>query len=95
MIVTTGHSEYKLNSGWKITLMCMAYGSPRPWMRWYKDGHLDQDINESVIGNHAIKSTLEIQKSSIDTSYGYQETYECLAGNNKADFDNKIFTVKL
>lgn len=92
MIVKTRHAESKLNSGWKITLICMAYGSPRPWIRWYKDGkHLDLGINESVIGNHIIKSVLEIQTPYV--SIVTDKKYRCIAGNN-VDADSRMFTVE-
>lgn len=73
----------------------MAYGSPRPSIKWIRGNGMPQSYfnlkaKESLIGEHVIKSILEIETSR---TIPYERTYVCEAMNGEG-FDSRKFAVE-
>ncbi|XP_022197135.1 immunoglobulin domain-containing protein oig-4 [Nilaparvata lugens] len=81
-ILEASHFDYEYVLGHKIAFLCVARGSPRPHITWYKDGtelysHLYLHVHEWPIGKDRVKSKLEIDPATqMDAG-----VYECYADN--------------
>ncbi|CAJ0599495.1 unnamed protein product [Cylicocyclus nassatus] len=77
------HSFFKqhFRLGYKLSLFCQAYGTPRPDMKWYKDG---VEINirpglqiRNIIRQDTISSHLDVDPTRVLDA----GEYECVANN--------------
>ncbi|XP_063229639.1 immunoglobulin domain-containing protein oig-4-like [Bacillus rossius redtenbacheri] len=81
-ILVASHFDYEYTLGHKIAFMCVARGSPRPQITWFKDGielyaHSYLHIHEWKMGEDRVKSKLEIDPATqMDAGL-----YECYADN--------------
>uniref|UniRef100_A0A336K0Q6 CSON009747 protein n=1 Tax=Culicoides sonorensis TaxID=179676 RepID=A0A336K0Q6_CULSO len=90
-ILTASHFDYEYVLGHKIAFLCVARGSPRPHITWYKDGgeifqHLYMHIHEWYIGDDKVKSKIEIDPATQQDA----GVYECTADNMYA-IDRRSF----
>ncbi|ENN77268.1 hypothetical protein YQE_06096, partial [Dendroctonus ponderosae] len=80
-IFLTSHFDYEYPLGHKIAFICVAKGNPRPHITWFKDSeiftHPNLHIYEWQIGNHTIKSKLEVDPATHKDA----GLYECTAEN--------------
>ncbi|KAJ8888964.1 hypothetical protein PR048_008458 [Dryococelus australis] len=81
-ILVASHFDYEYTLGHKIAFMCVARGSPRPQITWFKDGielyaHSYLHIHEWKMEEDKVKSKLEIDPATqMDAGL-----YECYADN--------------
>ncbi|XP_067005505.1 immunoglobulin domain-containing protein oig-4 [Anabrus simplex] len=81
-ILQASHFDYEYMLGHKIVFQCLAKGSPRPSITWFKDGielyaHSYLHIHEWIMKDDHIKSKLEIDPATqMDAGL-----YECSADN--------------
>lgn len=81
-IVTASHFDFEYVLGHKISFVCLARGTPRPHITWFKDGvelysHNYLNVHEWKIGKDRVKSKLEIDPATqMDAG-----VYECTADN--------------
>jgi hypothetical protein len=90
-ITKSSHFDYDYELGHKIKFICVAKGSPRPTIRWFKDGseiyeHDYLHISEYHTGKRRLKSKMEIDPAT----QGDAGVYECHA-NNKWSVDMRSF----
>merc|ERR1711953_1384151 len=77
------HFYSRSRGGRKISLVCVAWGKPRPHITWLKDGielnsfSEHEHVFEWKIGSHKLKSKVEIDPA-MQRDAGY---YECQAYN--------------
>ncbi|XP_034233683.1 immunoglobulin domain-containing protein oig-4-like [Thrips palmi] len=90
-IIQASHFDYEYTLGHKISFVCVAKGTPRPQITWFKDGvelyaHLYQTVHEYILDKEQIKSKLEIDPATqMDAG-----VYECTADNMYA-IDRRSF----
>ncbi|XP_077301871.1 noktochor [Arctopsyche grandis] len=81
-ILLASHFDYEYVLGHKIAFLCVARGSPRPHITWFKDGieifsHLYLHVHEWRMGKDKVKSKIEIDPATqMDAG-----VYECTADN--------------
>uniref|UniRef100_A0A2A4IV12 Ig-like domain-containing protein n=1 Tax=Heliothis virescens TaxID=7102 RepID=A0A2A4IV12_HELVI len=81
-ILLASHFDLEYVLGHKIAFLCIAKGSPRPHITWFKDGveifaHHYLHIHEWPIGDDRVKSKIEIDPATqMDAG-----VYECTADN--------------
>ncbi|XP_011495519.1 PREDICTED: WAP, Kazal, immunoglobulin, Kunitz and NTR domain-containing protein 2 [Ceratosolen solmsi marchali] len=81
-ILLASHFDLEYVLGHKIAFLCVARGTPRPHITWYKDGneiytHLYLHVHEWQMGKDKVKSKLEIDPATqMDAG-----VYECTADN--------------
>ncbi|XP_059062292.1 immunoglobulin domain-containing protein oig-4-like [Achroia grisella] len=81
-ILLASHFDLEYVLGHKIAFLCIAKGSPRPHITWFKDGveifaHHYLHIHEWPIGEDRVKSKIEIDPATqMDAG-----VYECTADN--------------
>ncbi|KFB45335.1 AGAP001504-PA-like protein [Anopheles sinensis] len=81
-ITLASHFDYEYVLGHKIAFLCVARGTPRPQITWFKDGveifsHLYLHVHEWNIGKDKVKSKIEIDPATqMDAG-----VYECTADN--------------
>ncbi|XP_014472803.1 PREDICTED: uncharacterized protein LOC106743461 isoform X1 [Dinoponera quadriceps] len=81
-ILLASHFDLEYVLGHKIAFLCVARGTPRPHITWFKDGteiytHLYLHIHEWQVGPDKVKSKLEIDPATqMDAG-----VYECTADN--------------
>ncbi|XP_035896704.1 immunoglobulin domain-containing protein oig-4-like [Anopheles stephensi] len=81
-ITLASHFDYEYVLGHKIAFLCVARGTPRPTITWFKDGveifsHLYLHVHEWYIGKDKVKSKIEIDPATqMDAG-----VYECTADN--------------
>ncbi|XP_032668670.1 immunoglobulin domain-containing protein oig-4-like isoform X4 [Odontomachus brunneus] len=81
-ILLASHFDLEYVLGHKIAFLCVARGTPRPQITWFKDGteiytHLYLHIHEWQVGPDKVKSKLEIDPATqMDAG-----VYECTADN--------------
>ncbi|XP_071449204.1 immunoglobulin superfamily DCC subclass member 3-like isoform X2 [Hetaerina americana] len=81
-IILASHFDYEYVLGHKIAFLCVARGSPRPHITWFKDGtelyaHSYLHVHEWRMGKDRLKSKLEIDPATqMDAG-----VYECYADN--------------
>ncbi|XP_064109308.1 immunoglobulin domain-containing protein oig-4-like [Macrobrachium nipponense] len=84
-ITLWSHFESEYILGRKIVFMCVAEGTPRPTITWFKDGielyaHSFFQVHEWKDDERSIKSKMEIDPATqMDAGY-----YECQADNKYA-----------
>ncbi|VDN05968.1 unnamed protein product [Thelazia callipaeda] len=81
-IVTGSHFSQTFRLGYKLVLICKAKGTPRPTIKWYKEGaEMHPKINthyyEKLINDDMLWSKLEIDPATM----GDQGIYACVANN--------------
>ncbi|KAK0081804.1 hypothetical protein PV326_007482 [Microctonus aethiopoides] len=90
-ILLASHFDLEYVLGHKIAFLCVARGSPRPHITWFKDGaeiytHLYLYVHEWQVRNDTVKSKLEIDPATqMDAG-----VYECTADNMYA-IDRRSF----
>ncbi|CAG5104434.1 immunoglobulin domain-containing protein oig-4-like [Cotesia glomerata] len=90
-ILLASHFDLEYVLGHKIAFLCVARGSPRPHITWFKDGaeiytHLYLHVHEWELKNDTVKSKLEIDPATqMDAG-----VYECTADNMYA-IDRRSF----
>jgi len=90
-ISKASHFDFDYELGHKIKFLCVAKGSPRPSITWFKDGmevyqHGYMHISEHNKGKRRLKSKMEIDPAT----QGDAGVYECHA-NNKWSMDMRSF----
>ncbi|XP_066581066.1 palladin-like [Prorops nasuta] len=81
-ILLASHFDFEYVLGHKIAFLCVARGSPRPHITWFKDGseiytHLYLHVHEWQVEPDTVKSKLEIDPATqMDAG-----VYECTADN--------------
>ncbi|KAL2741911.1 receptor-type tyrosine-protein phosphatase S-like isoform X3 [Vespula maculifrons] len=81
-ILLASHFDLEYVLGHKIAFLCVARGTPRPHITWFKDGteiysHLYLHVHEWQVGPDKVKSKLEIDPATqMDAGI-----YECTADN--------------
>ncbi|XP_026465413.1 immunoglobulin domain-containing protein oig-4 [Ctenocephalides felis] len=81
-ILLASHFDYEYVLGHKIAFLCIAKGSPRPHITWFKDGieiftHIYMHVHEWRMGADKVKSKIEIDPATqMDAG-----VYECTADN--------------
>uniref|UniRef100_A0A914W2F7 Ig-like domain-containing protein n=1 Tax=Plectus sambesii TaxID=2011161 RepID=A0A914W2F7_9BILA len=83
-INTGSHFSQTFRLGYKLLLICIAKGDPRPTIKWYKEGaELQPKPNahyyEKPVGEHQLWSKLEIDPATM----GDQGVYACVANNER------------
>ncbi|VDM93519.1 unnamed protein product [Onchocerca ochengi] len=81
-IVTGSHFSQTFRLGYKLVLICKAKGTPRPTIKWYKEGaeiHPKSNTHhyEKLLDEDMLWSKLEIDP----TTMGDQGIYACVANN--------------
>uniref|UniRef100_A0A914NE30 Ig-like domain-containing protein n=1 Tax=Meloidogyne incognita TaxID=6306 RepID=A0A914NE30_MELIC len=81
-IITGSHFSQIFRLGFKLRLICKAYGEPRPMIKWYKEGAEMQPkpnvhYYEKPLSKNKIWSKLEIDPATM----GDQGIYACVANN--------------
>ncbi|CAG7659300.1 unnamed protein product [Allacma fusca] len=90
-IIKSSHFDLEYILGHKINFICVATGSPRPEITWFKDGvelyaHSNFQIHEWYQSKEKIKSKMEIDPATqMDAGI-----YECYA-DNKYAVDKRTF----
>merc|ERR1711997_326604 len=94
-IIKSSHFRKMFHLGRKISLVCVAWGKPRPHITWLKDGielnsfSEHEHVFEWKIGSAKLKSKVEIDPA-MQRDAGY---YECQAYNKHA-VETKGFLAK-
>lgn len=90
-ILLASHFDYEYMLGHKIVFVCVAKGTPRPHITWFKDSielyaHSNLHVHEWKIKPDKVKSKLEIDPAAqMDAGL-----YECSA-DNKYSVDRRSF----
>ncbi|KAK6103838.1 Immunoglobulin domain-containing protein oig-4 [Brugia pahangi] len=81
-IVTGSHFSQTFRLGYKLVLICKAKGTPRPTIKWYKEGaemlpKKNTHHYEKLLDEDMLWSKLEIDPATM----GDQGIYACVANN--------------